>query len=47
MSKIIPFLCPVMMLLMMPMMFRKNKEDGSGNVQNHCDTNKIESNHLK
>lgn len=31
-GKIVPFLCPLMMLLMLPMMFGKNK--GNGNSQN-------------
>jgi hypothetical protein len=46
-GKIIPFLCPLMMLLMLPMMLKKNKGDGNGNIHNHCETNKIESNRLK
>lgn len=28
-GKIVPFLCPLMMLLMLPMMFGRNKEDGT------------------
>lgn len=32
-SRIIPFLCPLMMIFMIPMMFRKDK--GNNNSENH------------
>lgn len=43
--RILPFLCPVMMLLMLPMMLKKDK--GNKSNDNHCETKQIESEHLE
>lgn len=40
-STLIPFICPVMMIVMIPMMFRKNKGNESGN--SHCETKRIDN----
>jgi hypothetical protein len=38
-SKIVPFICPLMMLMMLPMMFRKDKRN-EGSTNEHCNTEK-------
>jgi uncharacterized membrane protein YkvI len=44
-SLLIPFICPVMMIIMIPMMFRKNKGNETGD--NHYETKQIENKRLE
>ena len=44
-SKLIPFICPVMMVIMIPMMFRKKK--GNETEDHHCDMKQEENKRLE
>jgi hypothetical protein len=44
-SRILPFLCPLMMLLMLPMMLKKDK--GNKSNQNHCENKQVENKYLE
>jgi hypothetical protein len=44
-STLIPFICPLMMIIMVPMMFRKNKGHDSGD--NHCEAKPIENKRIE
>lgn len=39
-GKVIPFLCPVMMLMMLPMMLRNSNANKEKDNNNHCETTK-------
>jgi hypothetical protein len=46
-GRILPFLCPLMMLLMLPMMLRGSKRDKNSDNRNYLESGRIESNRLE
>lgn len=41
-SVLIPFICPVMMVIMIPMMMKKNKGNGNGDCHHRSESKSIE-----